>query len=90
MSRMIFCQKLKKQAEGLQHLPYPGPLGQKIFDNISQEAWDLWLARQIMFINEYRLSLLEPSAKKMLKEEMERFLFEDESAPPEGFKPIAT
>ena len=88
MSRMIFCQKLKKQAEGLQHSPYPGPLGEKIFDNISQEAWNLWLARQIMFINEYRLNLLDQNAKKMLKEEMERFLFGDESAPPEGFKPV--
>lgn len=85
MTRIIFCQKLHKEAEGLAVPPYPGELGQRIFLNISKEAWQLWLKRQTMFINEYRLSLADPKARTMLAEEMERFLFSDEDAPPPGY-----
>jgi Fe-S cluster biosynthesis and repair protein YggX len=85
MSRVIFCQKLHKEAEGLPTPPFPNELGQRIFLYISKEAWQLWLKRQTMFINEYRLSLADPKARKMLTEEMERFLFTDEDEPPPGY-----
>jgi Fe-S cluster biosynthesis and repair protein YggX len=90
MTRMIQCKKLKKEAEGFERAPYPGPLGQKIFEEISQEAWQLWLNQQTMLINEYRLSMLDPNARKFLVDEMERFLFGDGSAKPAGYIPPRT
>ena len=85
MSRNVFCQKLKLEAEGLAHPPYPGKLGQKIYENISQQAWSEWLAHQTMLINEYRLNLTEPSAREFLRSEMENFLFGQGSNKPSGF-----
>ena len=75
MSRTVQCAKLDKEAEGLAFAPYPGDLGQKIFDSISQEAWQLWLNHQTMLINERQLSLIDPDARKYLEGEMEKFLF---------------
>lgn len=75
MSRTVQCAKLNKEAEGLAFAPYPGDLGQKIFDSISQEAWQLWLNHQTMLINERQLSLIDPDARKYLEGEMEKFLF---------------
>lgn len=85
MTRMIHCQKLNKEAEGFDRAPYPGPLGQRIYDNISKEAWQLWLSHQTMLINEYRLSMLDPKARQFLAVEMEKFLFGDGSEKPAGF-----
>jgi Fe-S cluster biosynthesis and repair protein YggX len=87
MTRTINCAKLKKEAEGLALPPYPGELGQKIFNSISAEAWEQWLAHQTMLINEYRLNMLEPDARKFLKEEMEKFLFGEGSEKPQGYVP---
>jgi len=75
MSRTVQCPKLGKEAEGLAFVPYPGDLGQRIFDNISQEAWQLWLNHQTMLINERQLSLIDPEARTYLEGEMEKFLF---------------
>lgn len=87
MSRMVVCVKLGKEAEGLSKPPFPGPLGLKIMEQVSQEAWRLWLARQTMFINEYRLNLLESTAREFLKTECQKFLFEkDQERVPEGFR----
>ena len=84
--RQVHCQKLGKKLEGLPLPPYPGDLGQRIFEHISAQAWDMWLSHQTMLINEYRLSLIDPKARQFLNTEMERFLFSDEeSAPPPGF-----
>lgn len=87
MTRLIYCQKLKKEAEGLDFPPYPGELGKKIYLEISKEAWQMWLERQTMFINEYRLNMLEAKAREFLATEMEKFLFSDESALPAGYIP---
>jgi Fe-S cluster biosynthesis and repair protein YggX len=87
MSRMVHCSKLQKDAEGLDVPPYPGELGQKIFDNVSKEAWQLWLRQQTMLINEYRLSVINPEHRKFLEAEMEKFFFGGGSNMPEGFTP---
>ena len=85
MTRLIECAKLKKEAEGLDHPPYPGDLGRKIYEQISKEAWQLWLSHQTMLINEYRLSLIDPKAREFLVQEMQKFLFESGSEKPPGF-----
>lgn len=76
MSRMVECAKLKKMAEGLERPPYPGELGQRVFDNISKEAWQMWLQQQTILINENRLSLADPKSRVFLEEQMVKFLFE--------------
>ncbi len=83
--RMIYCQKLNKDAVGFEQPPYPGVLGQKVYDHISQEAWQLWLNHQTMLINEYRLSMLDVKARQFLTVEMEKFLFGGGSEAPAGY-----
>jgi Fe-S cluster biosynthesis and repair protein YggX len=85
MSRQVQCVKLGKEAEGLEAPPYPGELGQRIFENVSKEAWQLWLRHQTMLINENRISLADPGARKFLEQEMEKFFFGGGSALPGGF-----
>lgn len=87
MTRMVHCSKLGKEAEGLSFTPYPGDLGQKIYDNISAEAWQLWINHQTMLINEYRLSMLDANAREFLRQEMEKFLFGGGSQAPSGYIP---
>jgi Fe-S cluster biosynthesis and repair protein YggX len=79
--------KLNKEADGLAAQPYPGDLGKRIFENISQEAWRMWLSHQTMLINEYRLSLIEPKSRKFLEKEMEKYFFGGGSEIPEEFVP---
>lgn len=87
MTRMVQCALLKVEAPGLDYKPYPGELGQRIYDQISVQAWQQWVAHQTMLINENRLSPIEPSAREFLEREMEKFLFEEGSAPPPDFVP---
>lgn len=88
MSRMVQCVKLGKEAEGLDRPTYPGELGKRIYQNVSKEAWQMWMGQQTMLINEYRLSPMDPKARKFLEEEMEKFFFSDqESEMPEGYTP---
>jgi Fe-S cluster biosynthesis and repair protein YggX len=88
MARLVNCVKLKKEAEGLERAPYPGPLGQRIVDNVSKEAWQLWLKQQTMLINENRLSPMDPKHRAFLETEMEKFFFSaDASTPPAGYVP---
>jgi Fe-S cluster biosynthesis and repair protein YggX len=88
MSRKVHCVKLDKEAEGLATLPYPGDLGKRIYEQVSKEAWQMWLAHQTMLINEYRLTPIEPKARQFLVEEMEKFFFGGGSeAPKEYVKP---
>ena len=87
MTRTVECRLLKKEAEGLTFQPYPGELGKRIYENISQQAWQKWLSHQTMLINENRLSPINPQHRKYLEGEMEKFLFGEGSAAPEGFVP---
>ena len=87
MARTVQCVMLKREAAGLDRPPYPGDLGRRIYDNVSREAWGRWLQQQTMLINEYRLSPIEPKARKFLEAEMEKFFFGAGSVRPEGYQP---
>ena len=87
MGEMVNCVVLKKQAEGLDKAPYPGELGQRILENVSQEGWKEWIKHQTILMNEHRLSPIKPEDRKFLETEMEKFLFGDGSAMPEGYSP---
>ncbi|QKI90096.1 oxidative damage protection protein [Thiomicrorhabdus xiamenensis] len=89
MSRKVHCVKLGEELDGLDFPPFPGELGQKVFDSVSKEAWKQWLGQQTILINEYRLSSLDPKARSFLMEEMQKFLFNDEDVDmPEEFKAL--
>lgn len=85
MTRMVQCKKLGKELQGLEYQPYPGELGQKIFENISDQAWQQWMQHQTMLINEYQLNLMDTEARKFLEKEMEKFLFGEGSEKPAGY-----
>jgi Fe-S cluster biosynthesis and repair protein YggX len=73
--------------EGMDYAPYPGDLGQRIYDNVSKEAWQRWVGHQTMLINENRLTPIEPEARKFLETEMEKFLFGGGSDTPKDYVP---
>jgi len=85
MPNTVHCVKLDKDAEGLDRAPYPGDLGQRILENVSKEAWQMWLQHQTMLINENRLVPIEPKARAFLEGEMEKFFFGRGSDLPQGF-----
>ncbi len=87
MPRTVNCVILKAEAEGLDYAPYPGELGQRIYDNVSKQAWQQWLGHQTMLINEYRLTPIEPEARQFLTAEMEKFFFGGGSAAPKEYVP---
>lgn len=87
MSRTVFCQKLKTEAPGLAFQTWPGELGKRVFENISAQAWEQWVAHQTMLINEYRLNPMDPKAKEMIVGELEKFLFGEGSDTPEDYVP---
>ena len=80
MSRTVYCLKLQKEGEGLDFRPYPGELGDRIFNNICKEAWQEWINHQTILINEYRLNLMDQKSRQFLAQEMEKFLFGDGKA----------
>ncbi len=90
MIRMVTCAKLKRRLPGLAKPPMPGEFGQRIYDNISQQAWDMWQDHSRLLINHYGLNLADPDSRQILRQEMERFLFGgDDEDKPEGWEPEA-
>jgi Fe-S cluster biosynthesis and repair protein YggX len=90
MPRMVFCEKEQRETDGLDFVPWPGPLGQRVYAHIGKSAWTAWLAHQTMLINEQRLSPLDRRHRAYLETEMEKFLFGEGSAPPPGYAPPAS
>ena len=87
MTRMVNCVLLKREAEGLERLTYPGDLGQRVFNNVSKEAWQKWLGHQTILMNEYRLSPINPKDRKFLEEEMDKFFFGEGASRVDNFTP---
>jgi len=88
MARTVKCVKLGREAEGLDLPPLPGELGKRIYENVSKEAWQMWQAQQTRLINENRLNLADPRARKYLLEQTEKFLFGDGADEASGFVPV--
>jgi len=87
MTRTVQCAKLGKEAEGLDRPTFPGDIGKKIFENVSKEAWQMWMTHQTMLINENRLTPIDPEHRKFLEGEMDKFFFGGGSDVPDGFVP---
>ena len=89
MPHIVHCVLLDRDAEGLDRAPYPGPLGQRIYEHVSREGWQRWLAHQTMLMNEYRLTPIEPKARQFLVAEMEKFFFGGGAEKPKEYVPPA-
>ncbi len=87
MAKLVQCAKLGREAEGLDAPPFPGEKGQEIYEKISKQAWQDWLNKQTILINEHRLASYDPKARAFLTEERQKFLFENDSQMPEGYVP---
>jgi Fe-S cluster biosynthesis and repair protein YggX len=86
-NRMVQCAKFRRELPGLDQPPYPGEIGQRIYENISRMAWEMWERQATLLINHYGLNMADPRAQNFLLEQLELFLFSDEGAMPEGWTP---
>ena len=86
MTRTVHCAKLGIDAEGLDFAPWPGPLGQRIYEQVSRQAWQQWLGHQTMLMNESRLTPVDSKARKFLEAEMEKYFFGAGSEKPKEFQ----
>ncbi len=89
MTRRVQCVKLGREADGLDSPPFPGEKGLEIFEKISKVAWQEWLGKQTILINENKLASFDPKARAYLAEERTKFLFEGNNEMPEGYVPPA-
>jgi len=89
MARTIQCTHLHKEGEGLDFAPYPGELGKRIYNEISKEAWQLWMKHQTMLVNENRLNLADARARQYLARQMEQFFFGGGGDQVQGYVPPA-
>ncbi len=87
--RLVKCVKIGRELPGVRRKPFQDDLGQKIYDNVSEDAWQLWVKHMTMLVNEYKLSLANSDAQKFLKEQCEAFFFGEGSALPPDYKPPA-
>ena len=89
--RTVFCVKLQKEAPGLDEVPFDGhPLGQRIYENVSKEAWKGWVEHMKMIMNEYRLNLGTKEAQEFLIDQMDKYFFGEGSALPADYVPPKT
>ena len=87
MSRIVFCQNLQKEAQGLGFQLYPGEVGKRIFDNICKEAWGHWQKKQTMLINEKKMNMMNPDDRAFLEAAMVAYLFDGKEPEIEGYTP---
>ena len=87
MSRSVFCRKYQREMEGLAQPPFPGARGQRVFESVSRQAWQEWIAHQTLLINERRLNMMDRTARAFLEEEMEKFLANESVTQAEGYVP---
>ncbi len=81
------CIKYGESQQGMDYVPYPGDLGQRIHDQVSQKFWQEWLNYQVMFINENRFSPINPKHRKRIEQAMRKFFFDGGVEPVEGYTP---
>lgn len=85
MARMVQCVKLSEELEGMDFVPFPNELGQRIYDNVSKKAWQMWIDLSVMIINEYQLNLATKEAQQFYDEQLEQFFFGEGAQLPPGY-----
>ena len=87
MTRMVNCVKFGRELPGLNRPPVPGELGQRIYENVSAEGWELWKQQVVILINHYGLNMADPRAQAFLNEQMEEFFFGEGAQMPDDWVP---
>lgn len=87
MPRTVFCRRYQKEMEGLERPPMPGSLGQDLYENVSKQAWQDWMAHQTMLINEKRLNMMDMTTRTYLQEQMKKFFSGEDVDQAEGYVP---
>jgi Fe-S cluster biosynthesis and repair protein YggX len=87
MAHMVFCSRYKQEMEGLDEAPFDSDFGNKVYNNVSKKAWQEWVERQKMLLNEYRLQPWTPQAQEFLVEQMDQFFFGEGAALPKEYVP---
>jgi len=85
--RTVFCIKMKQELPGLDAAPWPGALGERIFREVSAEAWKQWEERQKMILNEYRIMPWQKEGQELIRTHLEQFFFGESAALPPGYTP---
>lgn len=85
--RMVKCVKFQKELPGLDEPPFNNELGQRIYENVSKDAWQLWLEHLKMLVNEYRLNLMDRQAQHLIQQQMEQYFFGEGAALPPDYVP---
>ena len=88
MSKKVFCKKFQKEMPALNMPPMPGPKGQEVLENVSQEAWELWKSHQTTLINEKHLDMSEPENRLWLIDQMDKFFCNEDYEKASGFKAL--
>ena len=88
--KMVKCVKFQREMPGMEEPPFNNELGKRIYENVSADAWKLWLEHLKMIVNEYRLNLVEREAKKVVRQQMEDYFFGEGAALPPGYVPEQT
>jgi Fe-S cluster biosynthesis and repair protein YggX len=84
-TRLVHCVKFGKELPGLDRVPWRGELGKRVYENVSKDAWKLWIEHSKMIMNEYRLNPLDPNSQKIMEEQLEQFFFGEGAKLPEGY-----
>ena len=87
MPRTVFCRKYQRELEGLERPPLPGAKGQELYEKVSKQAWQDWLAHQTLLINEKHLNLMDMGTRTYLNGQMEQFLSGKNYDRAEGYVP---
>jgi Fe-S cluster biosynthesis and repair protein YggX len=83
--RVVKCIKLGRELPGLDRVPWKGEIGKRVYDNVSKEAWQMWVEHSKMLMNEYRLNPLDPNSLKIMEGQMEQFFFGEGAKLPESY-----
>jgi len=85
----VFCVKLQKDLPGLDEPPFDTELGKRVYENISQQAWNQWVEFCKMLLNEYRLNPARREDQEAIVKQMEQFFFGEGAALPKEYVPPA-
>ncbi|MFZ0580507.1 MAG: oxidative damage protection protein [Candidatus Acidiferrales bacterium] len=85
--RMVKCVKFGREMPGLDRVPWKGEIGKRIYDNVSKEAWKLWVEHSKMLMNEFRLNPLDPKSQQIMEEQVETYFFGEGAKLPDSYVP---
>ena len=86
---VVHCAKLNRELEALPRRPFPGPLGERIYNEVSRQGWEMWQEQSTILINHYGLNMADPRASDFLMEKMEEFTIGAGAQMPEDWTPPA-